>query len=198
VKLNIIDLPHRIDRLELLNRELQEQQIVDYKIWAGIIDSELPCRGISKAHKVIIKFAKKENLSEILIAEDDIHFTSSGAFKYFLDNKPQDYDLYLGGINWGKINEDNSVNDFSGNTFYMVNNKFYETILSPPEEKDFDRIVANRGKFFVCNPMVAIQHNGFSDNQKNILISDLTQDDKSCIETHNEVTFSKTRLNLPL
>ena len=77
-----------------------------------------------------------------------------------------DYDIYLGGIIWGKIKEDSSIDDFSGNTLYMVNERFYDTLLSVPEEKDFDRVVAYRGKFFVCNPMIVMQHNGFSDNKK--------------------------------
>ena len=107
-----------------------------------------------------------ETFPEVLVAEDDIHFTSPGAFRLFLDNKPIEYDIYLGGIIWGKIKEDNSVDDFSGNTLYMVNSRFYSTILSVSEEKDFDRVVANKGKFFVCKPMVVVQHNGYSDNQK--------------------------------
>jgi hypothetical protein len=166
MKLNIIHLPHRTDRLRILNNEIKEQQIVDYKIWEGILDNELPSRGISNAHKQIIYFAKKEKHPEVLIAEDDIHFTAFGAFKYFLNNKPKNYDIYLGGITWGKIKQDNSVDDFSGNTMYIVNERFYDTILSVPDNKDFDRAVANKGKFLVCNPMVVVQHNGFSDNQK--------------------------------
>ncbi|MBI1782085.1 MAG: hypothetical protein HYR66_12065 [Sphingobacteriales bacterium] len=66
MKLNIIHLRHRIDRLEILTKELQEQQISDYQMWDGIIDAELPSRGISKAHKQIIMFAKNEKLPEVL------------------------------------------------------------------------------------------------------------------------------------
>lgn len=44
--------------------------------------------------------------------------------------------------------------------------KFYNIFLSLPEEKDIDRSLAHKGKFIVCNPFVAIQQNGFSDNQK--------------------------------
>jgi hypothetical protein len=31
---------------------------------------------------------------------------------------------------------------------------------------NFDRALRNKGKFIVCNPFIAIQHNGFSDNVK--------------------------------
>lgn len=105
-------------------------------------------------------------MTEVLIAEDDIKFTSPHSFTFFLKNKPLNYDIYLGGIIWGKLNEDNSVDDFSGTTLYLANQKFYDTLLSLPDDKDYDRALANKGKFIVCNPMVAQQHDGFSDNQK--------------------------------
>ena len=62
--LNIIHLPERIDRGELLQKELYEQRIVDYKIWDGIIDPTCTSRGISQAHKQIIRFAKENNFKE--------------------------------------------------------------------------------------------------------------------------------------
>lgn len=164
--LHIIHLAHRKDRFDILKRELYSQGITDYKIWEGIIDPEIACRGISKAHKQIIRYAKEENLPEVLIAEDDIHFCSPSSFSFFLSKKPLTYDLYLGGIIWGKLNEGGIVDDFSGTTLYFANNKFYDPILSLPEEKDYDRALAKKGKFIVCNPMVVVQHNGYSDNQK--------------------------------
>lgn len=164
--LHIIHLPDRKDRLEVLKRELEIQNITDYRIWDGIIDSQFTCKGISQAHKQIIQFAKQEKLTEILIAEDDIQFTSPSSFAFYFKNKPANYDIYLGGIIWGKMNDDNSVDDFSGTTLYLANQKFYEVLLSLPEDKDYDRALAKKGKFIVCNPMVVVQHNGYSDNQK--------------------------------
>ena len=120
----------------------------------------------AEAHKQIIQFAKHENLTEVLIAEDDIKFTSTSAFAFYLKNKPVNCDIYLGGIIWGKLKEDNSVNDFSGTTLYLANQRFYDVLLSLPEGKDYDRALAMKGRFIVCNPMVAVQHSGFSDNQK--------------------------------
>ena len=105
-------------------------------------------------------------MSSILIAEDDVKYTAKMAFEYFIINEPKDYDLYLGGITYGKINTDNSVKDFAGTHFYKIHQRFYKTFLSLPEEKDIDRSLAHKGKFIVCNPFVAIQQNGYSDNQK--------------------------------
>lgn len=90
-------------------------------------------------------YAKHEHLKEVLIAEDDIHFSATGALNFYLKNRPIDYDIYLGGITWRKIKEDNTVNDFSGTVLYMVNENFYDILLALPEVKDFDRALAGKG-----------------------------------------------------
>lgn len=165
MKLNIIHLHSRLDRLQLLEDQLDEQKIYDYKIWPGIIDRDNPKRGIAKAHKQIVQWAKDQGLDSIIIAEDDLKFTAPGAFDFFIKNEPTNFDIYLGGITYGKINRNGSVNDFAGMHLYKIKQKFYDAFLLTPEEKDIDRSLANKGMFVVCNPMVAIQHNGFSDNK---------------------------------
>jgi len=177
--LNIIHLKKRADRLDLIRSELLEQNIEKYKMWDGIIDHSISLRGISQAHKQIVRYAQRERIAEILISEDDVHFTANGAFQFFIKNKPQHYDIYLGGINGGIIKKDNTVDDFSGLTFYMINERFYDIFLSTPENVNLDRALSNKGKFFVCNPFVAIQHNGFSDNLKRFCNYD------ECLEGRN-------------
>lgn len=166
MEINIIHLKQRTDRLQLLKKQLLEQRIENYKLWDGVTDEKNPKQGIAKAHKQIVEWARNQNLPSVLIAEDDIKFTARGAFDYFIKNEPKEYDLYLGGIIYGTINSDNSVSDFSGTHLYKIKQNFYDIFLSMPEEKDIDRALANMGKFIVCNPFTAIQHNGFSDNQK--------------------------------
>lgn len=39
-------------------------------------------------------------------------------------------------------------------------------ILNLPEDKDYDRAMAGPGKYIVCDPLVASQCNGYSDNQR--------------------------------
>lgn len=164
--LNIIHLPHRRDRFYCLQKELSEQQITNVKIWNRIPDKELPCRGISRAHKQIVSWAKQNKLEEVWIAEDDIEFSAPGAFDYFVSQKPDDFDIYLGGIIWGTIQEDHTVKDFAGATLYVASDRFYDTILNLPEDRDFDRAMAGMGKFIICEPMVACQHDGYSDNSR--------------------------------
>src|SRR5690606_25338769 len=109
--LQVINLPHRTDRLDNVENQLITQGIRAC-IWPGIL-TENPKIGIASAHKQIVSYAKDQNLPCVVIAEDDINFTSKGAFDYFLANEPSDYDLYLGGIYYGNINKDKSVKDFS-------------------------------------------------------------------------------------
>jgi len=59
MELNIIHLERREDRLIMLENQLIEQNIVDYKLWEGVIDKN-PKRGMAKAHKQIIEWAKNE------------------------------------------------------------------------------------------------------------------------------------------
>jgi hypothetical protein len=69
-KTESIHLSHRADRLILLTNELSTQQINNFRIWDGILDEELPCRGIIKSHKQIISWAQQNELKEICIAEN--------------------------------------------------------------------------------------------------------------------------------
>lgn len=164
--LNIIHLERRVDRFKTLMEELQIQQISDFKIWQAIDDQKYPVKGILKSHQQIVAFAKQTKLKQITIAEDDIHFTAKGAWKYYLLKQPDSFDLYLGGIIWGDINSENLVNDFAGATLYTISERFYDIFLSLKPGMDFDRQLARMGTYKVCYPMPVTQHSGFSDNSK--------------------------------
>ncbi|MBA4054152.1 MAG: hypothetical protein C0490_05520 [Marivirga sp.] len=163
--IHLIHLSHRADRMAFLLKELSRQRIRDYKIWPGI-ETTQPSLGIAMAHQQIVKWAAQENLPEVIIAEDDVQFTTDGAFTYYLQNKPSKFDLYLGGITYGQLTPDGTVNDFAGAHFYTIHRKFYNIFLSQDGNMDIDRSLKNKGKFVVFNPMIAIQRNGFSDNRK--------------------------------
>lgn len=164
--LHIIHLPHRTDRWELLLKEFQQESITDYKIWNGIVDSSKAAKGISRSHKQIVQFALENEYPEVLIGEDDLHFTAPGAFAYFLGEKPTDYDIYLGGPSHGKLDSANKVKDFAGLLLYIIHRRFYETFLSIPDDQHIDRGLRCKGEFIVCNPWPVIEHSGYSDNLK--------------------------------
>ena len=163
MRINIIHLPQRRDRFELLTEQLSQHLITDYTIWPGII-SKTPATGISRAHKQIVQWAKTSNLDSVLIAEDDFKFTSKSSFSYFINHIPPDFDLYLASVYQGNILENQIVERFSGLTFYVVNSRFYDTFLTTPEFEHLDLALSGNGKYVVCSPFTVIQHNGFSDN----------------------------------
>lgn len=167
--LNIIHLENRKDRLSILIKEIENQHFrIRYKLWPGIKDTQ-PKTGISLAHKQIVNFAKSKNLPEVAIAEDDLKFTSKRSYQHFIETIPKDFDLYLGGITYGKIAPDNTVNRFAGLTLYIVQERFYETFLNLPEDKHLDQAMDHKGTYIVCNPMVVKQYDGFSDNHNKIM-----------------------------
>lgn len=107
-----------------------------------------------------------ENLPEVIIAEDDVQFLGPGAFNFFLENKPSEFDLYLGGISYGRLLPDDTVSDFAGIHLYIIHRNFYTIFLAQDGTIDIDRSLKDKGKYVVCNPVVAIQRAGFSDNRK--------------------------------
>jgi hypothetical protein len=112
-ELNIINLPQRSDRRVSILRELQQQGITDFRIWDGIPDPVNPPAGISQAHKQIVHHARENKWPSVTIAEDDIQFTAPGAFEYYCEQRPEEYDIYLGVISWGKRAANNRVVNFS-------------------------------------------------------------------------------------
>jgi hypothetical protein len=140
MRANIIHNSARDERLPRLLRELAVQGIDNYKLWDAIF--LIPkCAGISRAHKQIIQYAKDVGLSQVLVFEDDIKFEAPGAFDYFLDNKPESFDIYLGGIYRGEI-------------------------IDVPGNIDIDHALNGLGDYHVCYPFAAIQYEGYSDNNR--------------------------------
>lgn len=162
MRLNVI-VGSRSERLPHLLNELITQGISDNELWEGIFLPSVK-KSINLAHKQIVEYAKLADWDEVAIAEDDIRFTHTNSWNYFLSNKPEDFDIYLGMIYLGEIDENNIVENFTGLTLYIVSKRFYDTFLSVPEDEHLDRALGGLGKFVVCYPFVAKQYNGFSSN----------------------------------
>jgi hypothetical protein len=173
--INVINLPKRTDRLRQFEIQASEQGF-NYKIWDGIIDPIIVFRGISASHKRIVMDAKTKRMKRCIVAEDDIKFTSFGAFDYFLSQVPDSMDIFFGSVYEGKINENGrlikgeAANEIlSGMTLYIVDERFYDVFLNINPMNHIDKalgLLADKYEFYVCNPFVAIQANGYSDNKK--------------------------------
>jgi hypothetical protein len=156
---------HTALRKVRLLQQLAEQGIKEFQLFPAIFSNEPACKNISKAHKQIVQYAKDANLPEVLIMEDDVEFTAKGAFDYYLKNKPEDFDMYLGGVCRGEINN-GTVNDFAGLQCYIVHSKFYDTFLSADPDKHIDIALEGLGRYVVCEPFPTRQFNGYSYNVK--------------------------------
>ena len=168
MKINFINLPHRIDRLRNVVEQISCQSITDYHIWPGIIH-DTPVTGISMAFKQIVRDAKTKDLPMVCIAEDDIFFTAPCAWEFFLNNLPNDFDLYLGSYYSGWGQPGNTVDKFRGMTLIVVAKKFYDIFLNLPEDRNIDMALDGLGDYKVCPFFVAIQVPGYSDNVKKMV-----------------------------
>jgi hypothetical protein len=149
------------------------------RFWEGNTEEEVFRSGnISRAFKQIVRYAKEKNLPMVTIMEDDGVLTSPNSWKYYNDNLPEDFDLYLGGIYAGQLEENRIVNGWSGNTLLTVHKNFYDFFLSANEDPlglgqgHLDRWLGNfcfEKKYFVVRPFVVKQiNNSYSDNHRRV------------------------------
>jgi hypothetical protein len=148
--------------MPLLMDEIARQGM-NYEFWDGVYLPSIKA-SINAAHRQIVEYAKIAKFEETLIAEDDFVGTHPDSFKFFIKNKPKDYDLYLSQVYLGVLDENNCVKDFTGLTMYFCHSRFYETFLNVDPNEHIDRALVGLGKFVVCNPFTFIQRNGHSSN----------------------------------
>ena len=164
-EINIISLPRRQDRREQVIKQMEAEKC-QYRFFDGI---ELPSRikGINLAHKSVIRWAKEQGLEYVIVAEDDLRWTGTGACKYFLDNIPLDYDLYVGSYYSGSHDENFVVKKFRGLTLYACHSRYYDKFLSLPDIMHIDGAIDISGAKIIVSPLfVATQEPGFSDQRK--------------------------------
>lgn len=143
------------------------------RFWEGITLSKNAGANISKAMKLIVRYAKEMNYPQVTIAEDDCVFTQHWAWKYYVENVPKEFDIYSGGIYSGEVRKDENGlhriwNGFSGMTLFTVHSDFYDFFLRADETKHIDRWLgesAFHNRYYVCHPFVTKQITpGYSEN----------------------------------
>ena len=163
--------PEDYDRLIKL---FNEQGIVNYKFWDAVVLTHSIVESISESHKSIIRWAKENNLKECYIAEQDLFFTMPNGWEYFIDNKPESFDIYLGG-NYLIDNPHEwkppliKLRRYVGNHCIVVSEKYYDTFLSVDSKQHIDTAQDDLGDFYCCYPFVALQRSGWSANAKAIV-----------------------------
>lgn len=165
MKLNIILDSRRIEKYHPLMNELEEQGIEDFELWPCLMFDSI-VESINASHKMIVRDAQERGLKEVCIAEDDLMFPAKDGWKYFLDNKPEDYDLYLAAT----YVVTKPLKHICGFHLYCVHEKFYEKFLSVPDESHIDTVMDSvKGDFVFCYPFAALQRPGFSANNKSVV-----------------------------
>lgn len=158
------------------------------RFWYGNTDDNVFRSGnISRAFKQIVRDAKEKNLPFVIIGEQDLQFTAAGAWQYYLDNMPDDFDLYLGGIYSGQLEGNRIVNGYSGNTLITVHSRFYDFFLSANEDPQglggghIDRWAGNfcyEKMYIVTLPFVVKQlNNSYSENHRRVTNYDAYEKD---------------------
>lgn len=161
------------DKLPPLIEELNAQGLKPTKIWEPIF-AKTVVESINLSFKQIIRYAKENKLPEVVICEDDLMFPCKGAWDYFLANKPEGYDVWIGGnylLHHPETYEPPyvRVREYVGNQLIMVAEKYYDTFLSTPDDQHIDTIQRGLGDFYACWPIVALQRPGFSSNSMQVV-----------------------------
>lgn len=166
--INVINLHFRENRRYSLAQHLEEMGCL-YRFWPGVYEKQMPFKNVADAHKNIIRNAKEKKYPCVLIAEDDLRFSSPNSLNYFIQNIPDSYDLFLGMIYTGIIQDGRITSGFSGLQFYSISSRFYDTFLSIPEQKHCDMWLGencHKYEFFVSDPFICYGQSGYSDNFK--------------------------------
>ncbi len=162
MRLHILHDDRRFERYEPLMEELITQGITDYEIVRPEIDpTKQPFENINLAHKALVRMAKEKGMEEICIAEDDVMFTHPTAWKYFLENKPKEYTVYVAAT----YIMPPSLNLLTGFQLYMVHHSFYDQFLSVPNPMHIDNAICDlKSNHKICYPFAALQRPGYSAN----------------------------------
>lgn len=167
--INIISLLRRPDRRASLIKHLDEMGCL-YRFWWGCDDRKIMgFENVSASHKMIVKDAKERGLECVLIAEDDLRFSSKKSLEVFLKNIPESYHLYFGMIYTGTIQDKRIVHGFSGLQFYAIHHTLYDVFLSINPKKHLDSSLGelcHLYNFFVCEPFICGAISSYSDNFK--------------------------------
>ena len=166
--INIINLHFRENRRYSLAKHLEEMGCL-YRFWPGVYEKQMPFKNVADAHKNIVRNAKERKLPFVLIAEDDLRFSSPNSLNYFIQSIPDSFDLFFGVIYTGIIQDGRITSGFSGMQLYLIHEKFYNTFLSCPPTKHIDQWLSEscyKYEFYTCDPFVCHGISGYSDNFK--------------------------------
>ncbi len=161
----IFDNRHNDDYERLLG-EFIIQGLTKYHFWDATVLKDSVVKSINASHKKIVQWAKDNGKEYVIVAEQDLTFTCPTAWKYFLDNIPKQFDLYLACTYIVPV----SNNKICGFHLYIIHSKFYDKFLSVKDDLHIDTAMDSlEGDYIFCYPFPALQRRGFSANNHTIV-----------------------------
>lgn len=152
----------QIEKFGPLLDELARQGINSFRIISPVEDSNSVIRSINLSHKAIIREAKHLNYPEIAVWEEDCQISHPEGWKHFLANKPDNFDIYLGGTYGLGRPVINPISQINGFHCYIMRSSFYDRFLSIPDDVHCDTALDGMGLFYVHYPFIALQRPGWS------------------------------------
>ena len=132
-----INLDRRPDRREYFENECKKMNITVERFPA--IEHSFPALGCNLSHLEVLKLARERKYPSVMIFEDDFEFiVSKEEFTEICGLIPDDFDVVMIGYNLYHATVYNNtfakVTDARTASGYIVNSKFYDTLISNWEE----------------------------------------------------------------
>ncbi len=177
-----INLTNRTDKRDYIKKQLSSKSIPFQFYFA--IKHENPKRGCLESHLSIIRNAIAQKIKYLMIVEDDCKFISNVTT---MKRPPSDWDMiYLGGTVHRILNRDHEgfarVQCWTTHAYIinLTNEKLVADILKMDEyNEEIDRYYLEKihpnYNAYMCDPMIAIQKEGFSDIENREVSYDFMQ-----------------------
>ena len=174
-----INLKKEVDKKKLFNKMCKKYNINNIKIFRGVYKKRNGKLGCLTSHLKLIKKAKKENMDNILIMEDDCIFISD---PNKIPEFPKDYNMLYFGGNVSSLNEkyEEKKDWIRANMFtthcYLINKNIYSILIKVIEEnkdKAIDVIYKDyihpNYNCYILNKMIAHQRTGYSNIEQRMV-----------------------------
>lgn len=169
----------RVERVSAIDGSLLDTSSIKMEV---LKDAYIPGNvGCVLSHVKVIKDAKLNNYSRVLILEDDVAFEENFTERFTNEimHLPEDWDmLYLSGNNLNqdklrKVNQYFYKTEFTYTTHcYAINSKLYDIIiegaakLELPIDEFYRNYVQQKYNCYIIRPHLSYQRAGYSDIMK--------------------------------
>jgi hypothetical protein len=140
----VINLPHRVDRLESIKKELDRMGFLDkMEIVEGVVIQvgSSGAAGIAEAQARCIELARDRGYEMIMILQDDCKFlvskdTFNNEIETFLNTAPADWNGMWFGSFWNNGSHDNPdtnwiiPDDFVQDTGTLIHSRYYSELMN--------------------------------------------------------------------